>query len=512
MVQLSLKSKIFHGIHLFGLFGVAIGLPFNKIVLSIALMLLLANLLVQANFKSYWQHLKSNKLFLMIAAFWLLHIVGLLWTQEIDFALRDIRVKLPLIILPFVVTAQPITKKEIRFLLIVFVAAVFVTSTINFLSFTQIFGEKSYTDIRGMSLFGSHIRYGIMVGFASAICTYFLIEEKKMIPLLLAIISWFAYYTYFSEIMSGALAFIIGIACLVFPLLYSKSKLLAWSILIVGGGSIVAIAVSLFVKPHHEIFNLEKADKLTAEGNEYTHIRNEFRDVYGNYIFTYWCEKELRREWNASSAIQYDSLDLRKQELRYTLLRYMASKKLRKDAKDFKQLSEFDIKNVENGIAEDPTIFKGIWNRINGIRYQIHYSTDPNGHSLLQRVEFWKAGWEIAKDNWLIGVGTGDTQIAFDKQYEKMNSPLSTEHRFRAHNSYLTVWISFGLFSLLFFYLLFAFTRNMLAAKNYLGFAFILISLATFLIEDTLETQMGVTFFAFFYALFSIEIKEFTSK
>jgi hypothetical protein len=35
------------------------------------------------------------------------------------------------------------------------------------------------------------------------------------------------------------------------------------------------------------------------------------------------------------------------------------------------------------------------------------------------------------------------------------------------------------------------------------GVIFMLVAIVTFLIEDTLETQMGVTFFALFYAVFS---------
>lgn len=508
MATLSLKSKIFHGIHLFGLLGVAVGLPFNKIVLSIALMLLLANLLVQAKFKTYWKNLKENKLALLLIAFWFLHIIGLLWTSEIDFAMRDIRVKLPLVILPLAVGAQPITKKELKALLLIFVAMTTAISLVNFLAYHQVFGAKEYTDIRGMSLFGSHIRYGIMVGFSAAISLYYLNVKSKTSFLLLPIFLWLCYYTYVSEILSGLIALIIGMLCVVFPPILKRWK---W----IGRISLTALIIApivfialLLIKPKTEEFNLNTAAKTTAEGNPYKHELNQFRDVYGNYIFTYLCEVELEREWNNVSEFDYDGMDRREQVLRFTLMRYMASKKLKKDALGFKQLNNADIKNVEDGITEDPKLFKGFWNRLNGIRYQIYYSNDPNGHSLLQRLEFWKAGWQIAKQNCLIGVGTGDTQIAFDQQYEKMNSKLDKEHRMRTHNTYLTNWITFGVFSLLFIFLLFKFTKAMLCEKEYLGLAFILISIATFFIEDTLETQAGVTFFAYFFVLFSIRLKE----
>lgn len=505
MATLSLKSKIFHGIHLFGLLGVSVGLPFNKIVLSIALMLLLANLLVQAKFKTYWENLKGNKLVWLLIGFWLLHLLGLLWTTEIDFAMRDIRVKLPLVILPLVLGAQPITIKEQKALLLIFVSMTAAISIVNYFTYFQYFGPKEYTDVRGMSLFGSHIRYGIMVGFSAAIALYYVNVKSKFSWILLPVFLWLCYYTYVSEILSGLIALLIGIMCVIFPPFIKKWKLLGR----VSFAAIIIVPVSflimLLVKPQTEEFDINSAPKMTAEGNPYKHELNQFRDVYGNYIFTYWCEVELKREWNKVSNFDYDGIDKREQVLRFTLLRYMASKKLKKDALGFRQLSKEDIKNVENGITEDPKLFKGVWNRLNGIRYQIYYSSDPNGHSLLQRLEFWKAGWQIAKQNWLIGVGTGDTQVAFDQQYEKMKSKLDKEHRMRTHNTYLTHWITFGVFSLLFLFLLLHFTKTTLCKKDYLGLAFILISIATFFIEDTLETQAGVTFFAYFYALFGVK-------
>jgi hypothetical protein len=44
--------------------------------------------------------------------------------------------------------------------------------------------------------------------------------------------------------------------------------------------------------------------------------------------------------------------------------------------------------------------------------------------------------------------------------------------------------------------------------RNILPLLFCIVALTTFFIEDTLETQMGAAFFAFFYALF-LPKKEF---
>ena len=58
---------------------------------------------------------------------------------------------------------------------------------------------------------------------------------------------------------------------------------------------------------------------------------------------------------------------------------------------------------------------------------------------------------EIIKENPIIGVGTGDVNDQFLNKYDELKSPLTEERRLRAHNTYLTETVSFGLFGLLFF-------------------------------------------------------------
>ncbi len=98
--------------------------------------------------------------------------------------------------------------------------------------------------------------------------------------------------------------------------------------------------------------------------------------------------------------------------------------------------------------------------------------------------------------------------MAMQKMYERKNSKLLPERRLRAHNTYITFCLTFGLFGLVFFYyILFNFLRFQLKNQSLIGFLFICVAIITFIFEDSLETQMGVSFFAFFFALFSRKIQ-----
>src|SRR5690606_38289858 len=86
----------------FGLCVLAIGVPLNKVVMSVTMVFLALIFLLEGEYKSKIQRLVSNKAFLLLSTFFLLHIIGLLWTTDTAYAWHDIRVKLPLIIIPII--------------------------------------------------------------------------------------------------------------------------------------------------------------------------------------------------------------------------------------------------------------------------------------------------------------------------------------------------------------------------------------------------------------------------
>ena len=131
---------------------------------------------------------------------------------------------------------------------------------------------------------------------------------------------------------------------------------------------------------------------------------------------------------------------------------------------------------------------------------------------MFQRIEFIKASLNIIKENILFGVGTGDIANAFANYYEETNSKLLPENRFRSHNQYLAITVAFGIVGLLWFlfsmfYPIFADKKN----RNYLYLIFIFIMALSMLTEDTLETQIGVTLFAFFNS-FLVFTRDFDSN
>ena len=490
-------------IHLLGLSLIVIGMPFSKVLMSIGTFIGLINVISEAKFKQYWGNIKSNKVFIWLLSYFVLHLIGLLWTSNYAYAFHDIQIKVTLVVIPLVLVCKPIQKKEVNMLFLLFLVTMTVSSLINYAFYHHWIGNKTYLEIREMSLFASHIRYSILVVVAITIA-YAFQKEYKTIWKWMIILSmiWLLYYTFYSQVLTGFLALLTAISTYTFIKTFRYNKILFASIL-----SCIAIIIILliqFLTPEPiQPVNYKQLPKLTKEGNRYENDFTLKGFCENRPIYISICDKEMEREWNKISSINYYGRDHLNQRIRTTIIRYLTSTQFSKDAIGIKKLTKNDIQAIENGIANINETRFGIIARLYGLRFQLQNSADPNGHSILQRLHYWKNAKEIIQKNALIGVGTGDLQIAFNKQYSINKSPLKYKNRLRAHNTYLTSWIAFGIIGIITFIgILFHFIKEQYKNKLTLGVLFGAIMVTTCFIEDTLETQLGVTIFAFFIGLF----------
>lgn len=481
MLKRYFGPQIHHRVHFFVLSLFIIGVVCSKFLMSMGLLLGVLNLALEGNFNSYYQRLRENPLILFILAFYGLHLFGLLWTTNLDYGLDDIRKKTSLLLIPIIVAAHPIpSPKRWTKLIHFFIFTLVITASINLIAY-HFFAEKlNLIDIRDMSLFGSHIRYGILMGIGLAFCLERLYQGAKYRNGFIFIALFFLMYTFYSQVLSGIISVAIVLIALLTFLLFLKR--LYW-VLILSYAAVIGSVIGLFYYLSFPV--------------NYPVPCIELYD-------------EMETAWNKRSSLNYDSLDQRKQPVWSTLARYLSSKALCAQESGVNQLSAEDIHFIERGYADVHETHGGIQARLLDIRYQLHHASNPSGHSILERIEYWKNAWSIIENHWILGVGTGDVDDAMQEMYNKRQSPLTPERRLRAHNSYLTYYLTFGIFGFLFFlYFQLKFIIQQFKWQQWVGFLFGCIALVTFLFEDTLESQMGITMFAFFYAVFSRKI---TSK
>lgn len=449
---------------------------------------------------------------------YLLFLLGMMWSDNWSYGWHDLRIKLPLFLLPMTMPAYLIALKKnqrhrIEWL---FILSVFISALVSFLlvhnwmPFAELLTTKKLhlAKIREYSVFTSHVRMGLFVSLALA-----LIWTKSKSSLLLKITSWclsifLLYYLILIESATGlALSLLTGI---LFILRYFRLRFplkMRWLVAI-GMLSILVLSL-IYVHNQYQQYvsakpNQEITTDKTPDGNIYEHNPNILQLENGYYVHRFICWQELQKEWTKKSHLDFNGKDYSGGELKYTLIRYLSSKGWRKDGRALSQLSNTEIQEIENGLPNcDYSSMNGLTRRLDRLYFEYHMLSlgfSPNGHSLFQRLIYWNNASSIIQKHWFAGVGTGDIEDAINKQYATQNHGLLKEYQLRTHNQYLTIWMSVGLFGIVFCVVLSI--QMIKSARRYslVALIYTMIVLISFLTEDTLETQAGVTFVGFFTA------------
>jgi O-antigen ligase len=115
------------------------------------------------------------------------------------------------------------------------------------------------------------------------------------------------------------------------------------------------------------------------------------------------------------------------------------------------------------------------------------------------RIAIWTQSRHIIYENWLLGVGLGDTDDQLAEVYKKMNMQKPLTEGYNAHNQFLQTQLSIGIFGtlaqlgILIFLFIFGFKK-----RNALALCLFIIISSNFLTESILERQSGVVFFSLF--------------
>ena len=522
------RKEIHRIIYLTGLVLLGISLSVSLFAMSVSELLLSANWVVEViidaaegNYKKF-QIFKQRKSLLLIFSIYLVHIIGLLFSDDFRYAFHDLRIKLPFLALPLIIgTSEQLTGKQIKYILLLFIGTVVVSSFIStaiLLNLTKI----EINDIREISPFISHIRFALLINMAIFTLVYYIFFSTDMssfkwkIFYVIAAI-WLIIFLFMLQSLTGILIFFIITPFIILKWIIDQKNIIAKttvSLCLLAALSYTVYYIKGCINKFYSIedISIENIDNYTINGNKYHHDFNDKLLENGNLVNIYICEQELAGEWNKRSNYKYTCKDKKGQNISQTLIRYLTSKGLRKDSVGVTTLTKEDIALIEDGYSN--YVFKrklGIYPRI----YQIIWEIDtykkfgnPSGHSITQRYEFQKNAIQIIRKNFWLGVGTGDVKQAFNEQYNVSNSPLAQKWRLKAHNQLITFFLTFGVFG--FLWILFALIYPIFYEKKHKSMLFVIffmIALFSMLNEDTLETHAGISFFSYFYALLLLGYK-----
>jgi hypothetical protein len=504
-----------------------IALPFSNFLMSQGAFLMLTawaldrwknGPLFRNRGRDFW---RSQTTFWAIIGLFCWLLLGQLWTIDLSNGWSALRIKLPLLAFPLVLISGRWDIERGMHI----VRSTLAISIISACAAALWAGYQHDENIhaREWSPFISHIRFSLMIAFAWAWWLLTFIRNRTLISgiiwLTISILGgWVIWKT---AAITGLLMIPFTGACVLW--IHSSSEKHSharWIRIGLRSTGLLAVIFLLF-----GLFGLapappqsEEMREKTIHGEVYQHFPKRCLRENGSPVWINIAWGELQSSWNSVSEFPFTGNDGRQQELKMTLIRFLASKGFTKDAEGVLALSQREIKWIESGI---PTILElehsGLLRRWDIIQFEIANGFDggdPSGHSLVQRFSFLNAAMYIYRFNPIIGVGTGDLNRAFASAYEAIDSSLQLPFRLRAHNQYVTFLLSGGPIALILWLTILAsfyFSIQSLPDRG-AALLFLLIISLSCLTEDTLETQAGVTFTGFFMGLFGRKIGRFQKQ
>ena len=515
-------------LRLCGLGMMMISLPLSNMMMSVSsiwlagvwLVTLIYHLLRGKSLGYFFSRFLRDKSAVMFSSVYLLGVFGLIWTHDFQYAAWDLRMKLPLLVIPpILLTLGEIPNKAWKWLWLCFCSSLVFAVLVDLLVYYHLYNavavslglqERNWTDVREISIFISHIRFSMMLVLGMVAMRIFFSSELLERLFGYSVIALFTFFLFKIESFTGMLLIIVVIILFILEKLRTiggirRLWLIASCILLIltfSGYTIYCGFRYFQVQPDQQPQAMLSAGGERYWSDELSHQRENGYCTWRNIAWD-----ELHRTWERRSAIPFEGTDRNGNPLQSTLVRYMTSKGINKDSVGVTMLSDADIDNIEKGFTTwDWQGKNGFRKRLERVFFEYTLMRDglsASGHSLMQRLEFTRVAWHIIEQHFWMGVGTGNVNAAYREAYASIPHSLDPQHRLRAHNQYLTYWLTYGFIGLVYFVVALFYTAWFKRRyRSTLFMAFWLITALSFFAEDTMETQAGVTFAVFFMSVF----------
>ncbi len=355
------RQQIHEQVYFYGLILLAVSLPLSIFTVTLSQILLLANWLIEGRYREKWLRFRQNPAIGILLSLYLLHAIGLLWSADGAHSSLDMRVKLSLFVLPLIIgTSQSLQRSQVDRILLFFTLAVFASSMASVLALIG-WLPVQVEGYRDLSLFMSHIRFSLMVVLSILIVVWYLFIQRSSLSryekvwYLLGLV-WFPIFLILLKSLSGIVIMgFLAFFLLVRGVFEIRDPAIRFMIFV----PVVMIPLFSIVYLGHAInkyysfdeIHFDEIDSYTVLGNPYKNHPNLREVENGHYVWLHICDKEMEEEWNKVSDFDFRGKTLNGNTIRGTLIRFLTSKGLRKDAAGVRQLSNAEIKAVEMGVA-----------------------------------------------------------------------------------------------------------------------------------------------------------------
>lgn len=234
-MQLTLQQPFRQKILIGGIVIVMAGLLISRVLLSIGMILLIANAVIHPDLKANIKIFLRNPVGLAVTGIFFLVLLSGINSENWDYWLDKLRIKLPFLLLPFaVLSLRPFNSKQFYLLHYIFLVLLTLVSLGVLTNYGLDYEEitKSYLYAKVIPTPLNHIRYSIMMAYAIVAGIFlfynnFYLKRRWERYLTLAMTVFLFVFIHLLAVRSGLVALYAALVFLVLRYIYVKKKVVA---------------------------------------------------------------------------------------------------------------------------------------------------------------------------------------------------------------------------------------------------------------------------------------------
>ena len=466
------------------------------------------------NYFSLFRRYDLTKILFFLLSFFVLNIVGLLWTENLGAGFRELNHKLPFLIIPlYVLCVCPFENKVLKFSFIIYLLLLGGGMIIGIFNYFT----SPYTDGRFLIPHTRNISFAFQICFAIGVMTIYANRNRKEIRYILPIILFFIFYLFLASLLSGIVTLGVLFFCTLVYILRKKDRkyallsILLFTIVLLISGYWLYIQINNYFSPKEPL--VTHAEQKTQLGGTYRDNSDTFIEN-GYYVGNYCCPDEVNLAWEERTGLNITDFCEGKQQGEHfhyydIIYRYLNSKGLRKDYQGVKSLTEKDIENIKQGFsnvvyAEGFSLKARLYRTF--YEFECYSRTgEVENMSLIQRLIWSDNALKIIKQQPILGSGTGDVKEDLDRELMKTYPELCKVTN-DPHNLLIYICATFGIVGLLYviFVFVLAFCNGKMLDNKYFVL-FVVICLCWTFCESFFERIDGMAFFSFLFSYFYLQ-------
>ena len=240
--------------------------------------------LFSGDYKAKYNQIMSSKLMIASIVFYCLHVIGMLWTEDLMWGFHILH-KMWYFLLLFPILFNIVQRKYITYYVFAFLLAIALTEIVSYLVWFEIIPSFKNATVANPTPFMSHISYNPILSFAIYLVLHEIFFNKKLTNLLFSFYSFFAISMIINMFITGGRAgqvvFFVMLAIIIFQILEKQRiKSFIAILIVIPGIFLTAYQVS-------DLFQ-ERVDLAVKEIDTYTDKNYSSVGIRINFAVNSW--------------------------------------------------------------------------------------------------------------------------------------------------------------------------------------------------------------------------------